>query len=185
MASHWGVNGQVDGYSSTLFNVLLFPLLQIFLFLLFYFIPKVDPKRKNIIKFEDKFNIFIYSILIFMLLLQVYVYLWNIGVEIPIDVVMPLLMGGLFYIIGSMIKDAKQNYTVGIRTPWTLSSEIVWDKTHILGGKLYKVSGFLSILSIFIPSYSFFVVITSILISTILLFIYSFIEYKKEIGLEE
>lgn len=181
MASHWNMYGNVDGYSSRLFNVLFFPFLQIFLFLLLYIIPKIDPKRKNILKFEDKFHLFVYSILIFMLLLQIYVYLWNTGVEIPVGVVMPVLMGVLFYIVGDMVKDAKQNYTIGIRTPWTLSSERVWDRTHILGGRLFKICGILSILSIFISSYSFVVVISSVILSTIYLFVYSYLEYMKEV----
>ncbi len=180
MASHWNMYGEVDGYSSRLFNVLFFPLLQIFLFLLLYIVPKIDPKRKNIVKFEGKFHLFVYSILIFMLLLQIYAYLWNTGVQIPVEIVMPVLMGGLFLVVGEMVKDAKQNYTIGIRTPWTLSSEVVWDKTHRLGGRLFKISGILSIFSIFFPSYAFITVIGTVILSTIYLFIYSYLEYKKE-----
>ena len=149
MASHWNMYGEVDGYSSRLFNVLFFPFLQIFLFLLLYIVPRIDPKRKNILKFEGKFHLFVYSILIFMLLLQIYAFLWNTGVEIPVEIVMPVLMGILFFIVGEMVKDAKQNYTIGIKTPWTLSSERVWDKTHRLGGRLFKICGILSILSVF------------------------------------
>ena len=182
MASHWGINGNVDGYSSRLFNVIFFPIIQIFLFLLLYIVPRIDPKRKNILKFEGKFHLFVYSILIFMLLLQIYAYLWNTGVEIPVEIVMPLLMGGLFLVIGEMVKDAKQNYTIGIRTPWTLSSEVVWDKTHRLGGRLFKICGILSILSIFFSSYAFITVIGTVILTTIYLFIYSYLEFKKEIG---
>ena len=182
MASHWNMYGEVDGYSSRLFNVLFFPFLQIFLFLLLYIVPRIDPKRKNILKFEGKFHLFVYSILIFMLLLQIYAYLWNTGVEIPVEIVMPLLMGGLFLVIGEMVKDAKQNYTIGIKTPWTLSSEVVWDRTHRLGGRLFKICGILSILSIFFSSYAFITVIGTVILTTIYLFIYSYLEFKKEIG---
>ena len=182
MASHWNMYGEVDGYSSRLFNVLFFPFLQIFLFLLLYIVPRIDPKRKNILKFEGKFHLFVYSILIFMLLLQIYAFLWNTGVEIPVEIVMPLLMGGLFLVIGEMVKDAKQNYTIGIRTPWTLSSEVVWDKTHRLGGRLFKICGILSILSVFFSSYAFITVIGTVILTTIYLFIYSYLEFKKEIG---
>jgi len=182
MASHWGINGNVDGYSSRLFNVIFFPFLQIFLFLLLYFVPRIDPKRKNILKFEGKFHLFVYSILIFMLLLQIYVYLWNTGVQIPVEIVMPVLMGILFFIVGEMVKDAKQNYTIGIKTPWTLSSERVWDKTHRLGGRLFKICGILSILSVFFSSYAFITVIGTVILTTIYLFIYSYLEYRKEVG---
>ena len=182
MASHWNMYGEVDGYSSRLFNVLFFPILQIFLFLLLYIVPRIDPKRKNILKFEGKFDLFVYSILIFMLLLQIYAFLWNTGVEIPVEIVMPVLMGILFFIVGEMVKDAKQNYTIGIKTPWTLSSERVWDKTHRLGGRLFKICGILSILSVFFSSYAFITVIGTVILTTIYLFIYSYLEYRKEVG---
>ncbi len=180
MASHWDENGIVNGYSSRLFNVLSFPVLEIFLFLLFIFVPKVDPKWKSIKTFEGKFNLFICSILIFMLLLQLQVFLWNIDVKIPMEMAIPVLMGGLFIVVSDLVKNAKQNYTIGIRTPWTLHSERVWDKTHALGGKLFLASGILSIASVLIPKYSFWILMGSVILSTIFLFIYSYLEFKKE-----
>lgn len=180
MASHWNGEGIVDGYSSKLFNVLFFPLLNIFLFILFIYIPKIDPKWKSIRLFEGKFNLFISSMFVFMVLLQLNVYLWNIGIMIPMGVVMPILMGGLFIVVSILVKDAKQNYTIGIRTPWTLHSERVWDKTHALGAKFFLGSGILSILSALIPKYSIWIVLSSVILSTIFLFVYSYIEFKKE-----
>ncbi len=180
MASHWNAQGVVDGYTSRLFNVLFFPLINVFLFLLFKYIPKIDPKWKSILVFEDKFNLFVSSMLIFMVLLQLEVYLWNIGIIIPIAVVMPILMGGLFIVVSILLKDAKQNYTIGIRTPWTLHSESVWDKTHALGAKLFLASGILSIVSVLVPKYSFLFVIGSVILSTVILFVYSYVEFKRE-----
>lgn len=182
MASHWNGEGVVDGYSSRLFNVLFFPLLGIFLFILFIFIPKIDPKWKSIKMFEGKFNLFISSMLLFMVILQLEVYLWNIGIEIPMGVFMPILMGGLFVVMSILIKNAKQNYTIGIRTPWTLHSEVVWDKTHALGAKLFLGSGILSICSAIVPKYSIWIVIGSVMLSALYLFIYSYIEFKKEVS---
>jgi len=182
MASHWNGEGVVDGYSSRLFNVLFFPLLGVFLFILFIFIPKIDPKWKSIKMFEGKFNLFISSMLLFMVILQLEVYLWNIGIEIPMGVFMPILMGGLFVVMSILIKNAKQNYTIGIRTPWTLHSEVVWDKTHALGAKLFLGSGILSICSAIVPKYSIWIVIGSVMLSALYLFIYSYIEFKKEVS---
>ena len=183
MASHWNGEGVVDGYSSRLFNVLFFPLLGVFLFILFIFIPKIDPKWKSIKMFEGKFNLFISSMLLFMVILQLEVYLWNIGIEIPMGVFMPILMGGLFVVMSILIKNAKQNYTIGIRTPWTLHSEVVWDKTHALGAKLFLGSGILSICSAIVPKYSIWIVIGSVMLSALYLFIYSYIEFKKEVSM--
>lgn len=181
MASHWNASGVVDGYSSKLSNVIMFPALQIFLFLLLIYIPKLDPKKDNIKKFEKEFYIFINSFLIFFTILQLQVFLWNTGYKIPMNNLMPALMGGLFLVMAYLIKNAKQNYTIGIRTPWTLHSENIWNKTHRLGAKLFAISGILSILSSLLPAYSYIVVIGTVLIFTAYLFLYSYLEYKKEI----
>jgi len=117
----------------------------------------------------------------FLFLLQLQVFLWNTGTELPMNIVMPILMGLLFIVIAELIKNAKQNYTIGIRTPWTLSSEKVWDKTHILGAKLFRVSGILTILSASIPKYSYIVLISTIILFTLILLIYSYSEYQKEV----
>ncbi|MDX9739216.1 MAG: SdpI family protein [Candidatus Dojkabacteria bacterium] len=181
MASHWNASGVVDGYSSRLLNVILFPALQLFLLLLLIFLPKLDPKGENIKKFENKFYIFINALLLFFIILQLQVFLWNIDIQISMNSIMPILMGGLFLVMAYLIKNAKQNYTIGIRTPWTLHSEKVWNKTHKLGAKLFAISGLLSIISVVIPSYSYLVVIVTVLLSTLFLAIYSYLEYRKEI----
>jgi uncharacterized membrane protein len=180
MPSHWNMYGEVDGYSSRLFNVLFFPLLKVLLLFMFIIIPKIDPKRKNIKSFENSYIVFVLSFLLFTLLLQLQVYLWSIGIHIPMEVVMPLLMGGMYIMVGEFLKSVKQNYSIGIRTPWTLDNEKVWEMTHLLGSKLFRISGILSILSVFLPRYSFVVVILSVLVSTFILFIYSFIVFRNQ-----
>lgn len=180
IASHWNAQGVVDGYSNKLNSVLMFPILQTVFFALLVIIPRIDPKKKNIEKFQKYFLSFINIILIFIILIQSQIFLWNIGIHISATTIMPILMGILFIFIAQLLKNAKQNYTIGIRTPWTLASEKVWDKTHKLGGILFTVSGGISILSVLLPHYSFYILIGSILLSTIYLFVYSYLEYKKE-----
>lgn len=181
MASHWNAQGVVDGYSSRLFNVLMFPILQIILFVLLIFIPKLDPKKKNIEKFEKEFFLFISVFLLFIVLLQLQVFIWNIGIQISMAIIMPILMGILFIFVGQLLKNAKQNYTIGIRTPWTLASEKVWEKTHRIGTQLFTLTGIISIVSALFPLYSFYILINMILFSIVVLFTYSYLEYKKEV----
>ena len=181
MASHWNAQGIVDGYSSRVFNVLFFPLLEIFLFLLLTYVPKLDPKKKNIKLFESNYSLFISIMMIFMYIVQLQVFLWNIDIKVPIETSMPILMGILFIFVAHLIQSAKQNYTIGIRTPWTLASEKVWNKTHALGAKLFRVGGILTFLSSLIPKYSFISIFAFILAPSIYLFIYSYLEFKKEI----
>lgn len=180
VASHWGINGQVDGYSSKLFITLLFPSLQLILSVLFFIIPKIDPKKANIEKFKGTFNIFIYAILTFFLVIQAQVLFWNIGYKFNMNVLMPILFGFLLFIIGFLTLEAKQNYTIGIKTPWTLASTKVWDKTHWLGGRMFIASGVLTALSALIPNYSYIVLLITIIFTTVFLFVYSYWEYKRE-----
>lgn len=180
MASHWNIYGQVDGYSSRLFNILFLPTLLILMFASFVIIPKIDPKRENIKKFEQTFNVFINAMLFFVIALQLQVFLWNTYIQIPFGIFMPILFGILVFFVGDLVTKAEQNYTIGIRTPWTLESKKVWDKTHKLGGILFKISAILITLSALTPKYSFYVLIGSILLIVAFLLIYSYLEYKKE-----
>ena len=180
MVSHWNAQGVVDGYSSRLFNVIFFPILHIILFLMLIYIPKLDPKKKNIKMFEDIYFLFISVILIFFYFVQLQVFLWNIDIKVPIEISFPILFGILFIFVSYLIKNAKQNFSIGIRTPWTLASERVWDKTHSLGAKLFRIGGILTILSSLFPKYSLIALFIFIIAPSIYLFIYSYIEFKKE-----
>lgn len=85
----------------------------------------------------------------------------------------------LFYYAGILMSHAKQNWFVGIRTPWTMSNELVWNKTHKIGGKLFKLTGLISLLSLILPDLSIFFILVPILFTTVFVFVYSYIEYQK------
>lgn len=180
IASHWNYLGEADGFSSKTTNLVAFPLLIIFLGALLNYVPRLDPKQSSILTFINEYNRFIDVMLIFFLTLQVQIIAWNLGYKVSMAVYMPIMLGVLFYFIGDMIGKTKTNYTIGIRTPWTLSSEKVWDNTHKLGSKLFKLSLPVFILSALFQSISFLLVIGYILLIVIVLFAYSYSEYKKE-----
>ena len=89
-------------------------------------------------------------------------------------------MGFLFFYCGILIKNAKRNWFIGIKTPWTLSSDKVWDKTHKLGGKLFKIMGVISFLGIIFPNYFVWLLLVPILAITLFILFYSYFEYQKE-----
>jgi len=158
MASHWNAQGNVDDYMSKFW--VLMPLVFVGLALLFIAIPRIDPLKKNIEEFRKYYDGFIIIFFIFMLLVYVQTILWNLGTEISPNLAFPILIGLLFFYIGILLENAKRNWFIGIRTPWTLSSEKVWNKTHKLGSKMFKIAGVL-----FVASY---------------LVVYSYVEYNKE-----
>ena len=182
MASHWNVNDQVDGYMSKVWGVFLMPLITLGMFLLFLLIPNIDPLKANIAQFRDAFNLFIVLIVAFMVYIHALTLLWSLGYT-GFDMSRAMLpaLGVLFIFVGYMLRKARRNFFIGIRTPWTLSSDRVWDETHRIGATLFTISGVLALLGSFFGGMTAFVMImVPILGSTIFLVIYSYILYQKE-----
>jgi uncharacterized membrane protein len=81
--------------------------------------------------------------------------------------------------VGTLVGHAEQNWFIGIRTPWTMSSKKVWEKTHKLGGALFKIAGVVTILLVFIPKYAFVIFLAVILAAAFVPMIYSYVIFKK------
>jgi uncharacterized membrane protein len=180
MASHWNFKGEVDGYMPKFWNLFLVPMILPAMYLLFWLIPKIDPLKKNIKKFINYYESFILLMFSFLFYLQALVISWGFGLRFNMGLMMIPALSLVFYFIGIMLENAKMNWFIGIRTPWTMSSERVWDKTHKIGGKLFKASALISLTGLLIPDYAIYLVLIPVLISTIYLFIYSYFEFKKQ-----
>jgi len=180
MASHWNVQGQVDGYMSKFWGAFLMPFIVVGLFLLFIVIPKIDPLKENIEKFRKYYETFIVAIILFLFYLYILTLVWNLGITFDMNRFLIPAFGILFYYAGILVENAKRNWFIGIRTPWTLSSEVVWEKTHKIGGKLFKIAGIIALLGIFIPEYTFFLVMIPVLSFSLYVIVYSYFEYQKE-----
>jgi uncharacterized membrane protein len=183
MASHWGPNDQVDGYMSKFWGVFMMPLITFGMMLLFLVIPSIDPLRANIAQFRDVFNLFITLIAAFMLYVYALTLRWNLGyTDFGMSKAMLPAMGILFFFIGYMLRKAKRNFFIGIRTPWTLSSDRVWDETHRLGSILFMVSGvFAFVGSFFGGMTAFWFLFVPIIGSTLVTLVYSYLLYQREI----
>lgn len=182
MASHWNVNDQVDGYMSKFWGVFLMPLISIGMLLLFLIIPSIDPLKANIAQFRETFNIFIALIVAFMLYIHGLTLTWSLGYQgFQMSAAMLPFMGVLFIAVGHMLRRAKRNFFIGIRTPWTLSSDSVWDKTHQLGSILFMLSGAFAIAgSFFGGRIAFWLIFVPLIGSTLFLVIYSYVLYRNE-----
>jgi uncharacterized membrane protein len=179
VASHWDASGEVNGYMSKFWGVFLMPIVLIGMFVLFSIIPLVDPLKKNIQKFREYFDWFVIIILLFMFLVHVQIILWNIGIQIDMNITMPIGIAIMFYYIGVLCEKSKRNWSIGIRTPWTLSSDTVWDKTNKLGGKLFKIAAVLALIGIFFGQYSLYFILIPALGAALTSTIYSYIIFKK------
>lgn len=125
MASHWNVKGEVDGYMSRFWGSFFMPLVLIGIALLFLTIPRIDPLKANIERFRRYYDGFIVLFFIFMLCIYIQSVLWNVGIEIRPNVTLPIGVGLLLFYAGILVENAKRNWFMGIRTPWTLSNEAV------------------------------------------------------------
>lgn len=182
MASHWDANDQVDGYMSRFWGVFLMPIVTLGMLALFLVIPGIDPLKANIAQFRETFNLFITFIVGFMLYVHALTLLWNLGyTSLGIGQSMLPAMGLLFILIGSLLRKAKRNFFIGIRTPWTLSSDTVWDKTHQLGAVLFTASGVLAVIGGFIGGVTaFWMLFIPLIGSALFLVMYSYVLYRDE-----
>lgn len=179
IASHWGLNNQVNGYMSKFWGTLIIPVMMTFLYLLFLVIPKTDPHKENYKGFQNYFDGFVILLELFLLYTYLLMLFWNVGYQFSFSLVLPPALGALFYYIGVLLSHAKQNWFIGIRTPWTLSNEKVWKQTHELGAKLFKVIGVLAVLTIFLPNTSFALVIGLLVGASLFLVFYSYYLYQN------
>lgn len=180
VASHWNAQSEVDGYVDRFWGVFLMPIISIFLFVLFLILPRIDPRHKNIEKFRKYFDLFIITLFLFLIYIYFLTLAWNSGYVFDLGQFMVPGLAALFFVTGYLIEHAESNWTIGIRTPWTLSSEKVWKKTHDLGGKLFKIVSFVMLIGIFFPLYAIWFVIVPILAVMFFLIIYSYFEYQKK-----
>ena len=180
VASHWGLSGEVNGYLPRFWGLFLVPLLSAGLALLFLAIPRIDPLKANIAKFRETYDRFVIVVLLFLFYVSLLGIAWNTGIRFGIAQVLSPALGVLYYACGVLIGRARRNWFVGIRTPWTLSSERVWDRTHAIGGRLFRVAGFLALLGAILPGLVWILVIGPVLLISVYLVVYSYLEYQKE-----
>jgi uncharacterized membrane protein len=181
IASHWGAQGEVNGYSDKGLGLFLLPIISAGVLLLFIIIPAIDPLRKNIQEFMKYYQGLIIVFALFMFYINLLIVYWNLGNTFNMSQLLTPALAGLFFYLGVVIGHAKKNWSIGIRTPWTMSSDVVWDKTHKLGGKLFKAGGILALLGLFFPDYSIIFVLAPVIGIAVYLFVYSFIEYRKTV----
>ena len=140
--THWNMQGEIDGYSSKLFAIVVLPLILVGVQWLCTLGTLADPKNKNI---ADKlWKLVLWICPVISLLLGYITYGNVLGMQMDINMITPIFMGLLFMIIGNYLPKCQQSYTVGIKIPWTLNSEENWNKTHRFAGPCWMIAGFLS-----------------------------------------
>ena len=179
IATHFGVNGEANGWSSRGLAIFGIPAFMAGINLLVWFALHTDPKKKNMNPTLRAFAIWMVPALSVLVSAMT---LGNaLGYTMRIEIAVPLLVGLLFIVIGNYLPKTKQSYTMGIRLPWTLASEENWNRTHRIAGFLWVFGGAVTIVLTLLRVWSSWLLFTLITLLGFVPAVYSFLLYKKGI----
>jgi uncharacterized membrane protein len=179
--SHWNAAGEVDGYSSRTESLFLIPAITLGVGLLLIFIPMIDPLRANVDKFRRTYHWAVLGFAVYFTYLHVLILLAGLGVNFNMTTALIPAFGLLFIGLGFLLERTQPNWFIGIRTPWTLSSPVVWEKTHKIGGKLFKLGGLVALVGIFFPmEIGFIIMMSAIMVPALGTVMYSYIAFRQE-----
>jgi uncharacterized membrane protein len=139
--THWNAQGEVDGYMKKPGGVIIMPAMAVFTFVIMKLIPVISPKGFRIDEFSDVFGALQVTLVGFMSIVAILVLMEARGLDVRINEMIISGIGLLFVIIGNYLGRVRKNFFIGIRTPWTLASDEVWNRTHRIGGRLFILSG--------------------------------------------
>ena len=181
---HWNIKGEIDGYYGKWIGVLLFPAINLVILLLMIALPYISVRYKNAKERFEKVIPGLATIIIFFFAgIHIYMILLAKGILNPSGNIIFYLIGLMFIMLGNLLPKIPSNFFAGIRTPWTLSSEDVWRKTHRLGGISFVIAGLLMIvITAILGNNSTANIIMFVLFMALVLYpvLYSFILNKKE-----
>lgn len=177
--THWNSKGEVDQYSSKAFT--LFGLSGILLAVQWICVigTSFDPKKQN--HPTKILHLVFWIIPVLSIILYTITYLTAIGMDARVEIILPIIVGLVLAIVGNYLPKCKQNYTIGIKIPWTLNSEENWNRTHRFAGKLWVIGGVLIMLSGILYKAFIWIFIPAIVLMVAVPLIYSFVLYKKGI----
>ncbi len=181
VASHWGLSGEPDGWSSKRTLVFLLPLIGVGVALLLAVVPRIDPRRASYELHGSTYWTLANATLIVLSGVHGAIIGYNLGWPVSINQVTGFAVGGLFILIGNLMTRMRPNWFMGIRTPWTLSSDTVWRKTHRVGGYAFVLAGVLIVAMAFArPAWFAGVLIAAAVTSAIIPVVYSYIVWRAE-----
>ncbi|MEI6835455.1 MAG: SdpI family protein [Candidatus Falkowbacteria bacterium] len=181
VVTHWNFYGQPNGWSSREFQAIFFPALLMAIYALFSLMPKFDPRGERYLEFASVYLLMRNAILLVLAVVFGAATLANLGYAINIGTTVAGVIGLLMIILGNNFGKLKRNFFVGIRTPWTLSSDNVWNKTHRLGGRLFIIWGFLLILAPWLEAtFALVILLGGLVVIISWLTIYSYLLFRQE-----
>jgi uncharacterized membrane protein len=139
--THWGADGRPNGYGPAWISFLLVPVITVGLVALLAAIPRIEPRRANLERSGSAYLTVAIALALLMLGVQAVVVLAGVGIDVPVALVIGGGTGLLFAVLGNVLTTVRSNFMFGVRTPWTLSSDLAWDRTHRIVGRLFVIGG--------------------------------------------
>lgn len=179
---HFNVRGEADRWGDR--NVIwILSSLPLLIYLLMMAVPRIEPRKESYEKHMRGYTVLANSMVLFLIGLNWFTILFSIGYALNIQMYVLTTLGALFIVLGNHLPNARQNYTFGIRTPWTLCCAESWTRTHRVGGIAFILTGLVSVASAFIPGPAAFIIFVSTLFLMIIgLFLYSYRVYRKTLS---
>jgi uncharacterized membrane protein len=178
---HWNIHGEVDNYiNKGLLSLLLFPTIILTMYLLLLFVPYLDKHKERYVQFQKVYTIIKFALVLFMIFIYVITTLYALEYNIKVEKVVPAGVSILFIIIGNYLGKVRKNWFVGIKYPWTLKNDLVWEKTHRLGAVLFVLSGISGLIGVFFNGMvTMIMLFTPLTLTIVITLIYSYRLYKK------
>jgi len=179
---HWGPSGEIDGYAAKWVGLLALPALTIGLVALLALIPRIEPRRDHLRRSWTAYLATSVAVLTLTGIIHGVVVLAALGNDVDLTAIVLISLGAMFVVIGNFLGKTRSNWFFGIRTPWTLSSELSWARTHRVGGWLFIGVGVLVLLTTVVlgSEAALWVMLGSLLPGVAALFAYSYLVWRDD-----
>ncbi len=144
---HWNINGEPDGWAPAWLAFSIGPAITGLVVGLMALVPRIEPRRENLRRSAAAYRTVAVALIVFLAVIHVVTVTSGTGIDVPVGLVIGLGIGILFVIIGNVLATVRSNFMFGVRTPWTLSSDRSWDRTHRLVGRLFVLTGIVVVAS--------------------------------------
>jgi uncharacterized membrane protein len=182
MPTHWNLAGQVNGYTSRAVGVCAVPLTMLFVFALLEILPRTSPRGFEVSASSRAYAAIEISVITLLFAIHCLILAASLGTHVEMQIVIPLLVGALFIVIGNYLGKFSRNFFVGVRTPWTLASEEVWFRTHRMAGPLFVAGGIIMMIVLPFaqrPGVMRIALIAIIIVVAVVPIVYSYVIYRK------
>lgn len=175
LPTHWNTDGNVDGWSSKAFAIFGLPTILLVLHWVCIFTSNADPSSKH---YHPKMiQLVLWICPVIGLVVCSLVYSSALGYALNVEIIMPLLVGLMFLVVGNWLPKCTQSYTMGIKLPWTLANEENWNKTHRFAGKVWVIGGIITMATAFVGN--FWILLGVLLVMCVIPTVYSYLHYRN------